>query len=490
MVVVRKLISWIPRFWVSPIATVGVAVTTAAGCTLLLLLAAEFATTGMHGYATGLFMAVALGFFILGLVLIPAGLLIHRWRQKGKPEAEAGTGPWSTLLANKAARRTLLVLGVATFVNLLLIGGGGYSAVKYMDSPQFCGTTCHTVMEPEYQAYLRSPHSRVKCVDCHIGPGASWAVRSKVDGLRQVWNVIVDDFSRPTPAPVHELRPARGTCEKCHWPDKFYGNRLIARVHYEPDAENSQTVSILALKVGGATIHAGRHEGIHWHVSPNTIVEYEALDDKREKIGRIRVVRDGKLVKEFLPPEELLDAPAREVRTMDCVDCHNRPTHQFDGTPVQAVEWALSHGVLDPAVPYLRKLAPAILEAEDRPREGVEKGFLAELSAAYDAQHPDQKPDAATLEKSAAGLATLYRRNIFPEMRVGWDTYPTHIGHAGEMQDLRGCFRCHDEKHKTADGLTLSQDCELCHQMLAEEEAPEDLDDALKSLVGWDDDED
>jgi nitrate/TMAO reductase-like tetraheme cytochrome c subunit len=485
---VRKLVSWIPRFWVSRLATVGVAITTAAGCTLLLLLAAEFATAGMPGYASGLFVALALGFFMFGLALIPAGLLLHRWRHKGEVERPAGTGPWSTLFGNKSARRTILVLGIATVINLVLIGGGGYTAAKYMDSPQFCGTTCHTVMEPEYQAYLRSPHSRVKCVDCHIGPGASWAVRSKIDGLRQVWNVIIDDYSRPTPAPVHELRPARGTCEKCHWPDKFYGNRLISRMHFEEDAENTAVVTILALKVGGALAHGDRHEGIHWHVSPNTQVEYEALDDKREKIGRIRVLRDGEVVKEFLPPKELLEEKAHEIRTMDCVDCHNRPTHQFDGTPVQAVEWALEHGVLDPSTPYLRKLAPEILAREDRPRDGVEKEFLKDLSAAYDTQFPDVKPDEAALEKAAAGMATMYRRNIFPYMRVGWDTYPTHIGHAGEMQDLRGCFRCHDEKHKTADGQALSQDCEMCHQLLAQEEKPSELEESLKTMLGWIDD--
>jgi len=487
---VRKLVSYIPRFWVSRIATAGVAVTTAAGCTLLLLLAAEFATTGMHGYATGLFIAITLGFFLAGLTMIPVGLLIHRWRLHGKIEPTKGTGPWSVLFSNKKARNTVVFLGVMTVINVLLIGGGGYSAAQYMDSPEFCGTTCHTVMEPEYQAYLRSPHSRVKCVDCHIGPGASWAVRSKLDGLRQVWSVLIGDYSRPTPAPVHELRPARGTCEKCHWPDKFYGNRVIFRMHYQEDEKNSPMVNILALKVGGARAHTGQLEGIHWHVSSDTRVEYDALDDKREKIGRIRVIRDGKVVDEFLPTEELLSEKVVETRTMDCVDCHNRPTHQFDGSPVQALEWALGHGKLDATVPYLRKLAPAILAREDRSRDSVEKEYLAELTAAYDKEYPELKPDAETLEKAAAGLASLYRRNVFPKMKVGWDTYPTHIGHAGDHQDVRGCFRCHDENHTTKEGKVLSQDCELCHQILADEESPSELEDPLKNMLGISEDDD
>ena len=480
----RSLFSWVPRFWVSRVATLGVAISTAAGCALLLVIAAEFATEGVGTYASGIFLLIILAFFILGLILIPLGLVFHRRRVRDEDEPARGYGPWSTLMKDKRARSTLIVLGLATVVNVLLIGGGGYRAAKYMDSPEFCGTVCHTVMEPEYQAYLRSPHSRVKCVDCHIGPGASWAVKSKIDGLRQVWHVIVGDYSTPTPAPVHELRPARGTCEKCHWPDKFYGSRVVFRMHYLPDEKNSREVNILALKVGGAHPKGGNHEGIHWHVSPDTQVEYEALDEKREKIGRIRVIRDGKVIKEFLPPKELLDAKVVETRTMDCVDCHNRPTHQFDGSPVQALDWAFGHGHLDAMVPYLRKLAPDILAAEDRPREGVEKVFLTELSAAYDKFHPELKPDDETLKEAAEGLAELYRRNVFPKMKVGWDTYPTHIGHAGEQEDLRGCFRCHDENHETKDGQALSQDCDLCHQILAQEENPAELDEVLRDMLG------
>lgn len=479
----RSLLQWMPRFWESKLSTLGMAITTVAGFVLLLAIAADFAAPGMNVYATALLFLIVPGFFVLGLLLIPLGLFLKRRsdKRRGIEPPPPEERPLTNLFRNKTARRNIIFLGSMTFVNILLIGGAGHKGLSFMETPEFCGTVCHTVMEPEYQAYSRSPHSRVACVECHIGPGASWAVRSKIDGLRQVWHTLRGTYERPIHAPVHELRPARETCEKCHWPDRFHGNRVIFRTHYREDQENSPEITALVLKVGGENALTGQYEGIHWHVSENHFVRYEALDDKRERIGRIQVLQGDKVIREYLPEGE--PEAAREVRIMDCVDCHNRPTHQFDGSPTQALEFAFRTGLLDRGVPYLRKLAVAILTPEDRPREEVERIYEAELVAAYEKEHPDIKPDAGVIAKAAAGLAELYRRNVWPRMNIGWDTYPTHIGHAGEQADLRGCFRCHDEKHKTAEGVALSQDCELCHQMLAQEEAPGDLDEGLRTLL-------
>jgi hypothetical protein len=481
---VRTLLAWMPNFWISRISTLGVALTTLSGFVLLMALAATVFGGGFNVYVTAVLFLVMPGIFVLGLILIPFGIVRKRRldAKAGVPSPPDEKRPFTNLFRDKTARRNIVFLGAATFVNLLLIGGAGQKALSFMETPEFCGTVCHTIMQPEYEAHGRSPHSRVACVDCHIGPGASWAVKSKLDGLRQVWHALRGDYSRPIHAPVHTLRPARETCEECHWPDRFHGNRVIFRRHFLDDEENTGVVNALVLRIGGENPLSKEYEGIHWHVSANTQVRYEALDDKREKIGRIEVVRDGKVVAEYLPPPSDSPLEVREHRVLDCVDCHNRPTHQFDGSPAQAVDWAFGTGLLDRGVPFLRKLALPLLGRVDRPREGVEKEFEAELAAAYDAEHPDKKPDAAALAKAAAGLAELYRRNVFPQMQIGWDTYPTHIGHAGEAADVRGCFRCHDEKHKTADGKALSQDCELCHEMLAQEEKPEELDDQLKAL--------
>jgi hypothetical protein len=479
-----RLTNWIPRMWSNWVSLAGVVVTTVTGVVLLLGLVTQLAGPTINTYALTFILLVAPMVFLFGLALIPLGMWLDR-RKTGRPkhaDTESLQDSFTELLGRKGVRNRLIFVGALTILNIALLGGAGHEAVQFMDSPKFCGTVCHEVMAPEYEAYLRSPHARVKCVECHIGEGASWAVKAKIDGIRQVWGVMTDDFHRPIPTPVHTLRPARDTCEKCHWTAKFHGNRIITRIHTQEDEQNTAVANVLLLKVGGQNQATGRHEGIHWHVSPDVEVRYEALDEKREKIGRIDVVADGAVVVSYLPPEANQGTP-HEQRTMDCVDCHNRPTHKFDGPPVDALDFAFSTGLLDRRTRWLRKLALPLLEPTDRNREGVEKEFRAELEAAYKKEHPDALPSEAALDAAANGLAELYRRNVWPTMKIEWDTYPTHLGHRGDHNDVRGCFRCHNDEHETADGKTLSQDCEMCHEQLADEEPLDDLDDSLKPLL-------
>jgi nitrate/TMAO reductase-like tetraheme cytochrome c subunit len=478
-------LKWFPRFWQSKISTVGVAITTMSGLLLVGAIAADFASMGLNVYATALFFLVTPIFFIGGLLLIPLGLILKH-RSDLKHGRAQTSGIVREVLSRPRVRRTLYVLGGATVLNVAIVAIAGSKAMSYMETAEFCGTLCHDIMEPEYVAYQRSAHSRVACVECHIGPGASWAVRSKLDGLRQVWHAFRGDYSRPIHAPVHHLRPARDTCEQCHRPDKFHGNRIFARAHYAEDEDNSLSLNVLTLRIGGRNVLTGEYEGIHWHVGADTQVRYEALDDKREKIGKVQVLKGGTVVAEYLPTGEDASGEAqevREVRVMDCVDCHNRPTHQFDGSPNQALDIGFSEGILSAETPFLKAMALPLLENVERSREGAEKEYEAELRAAYAREHPDLTLSDEQYEAAAAGLAALYRRNIWPRMKIGWDTYPTHIGHAGALADVRGCFRCHDEKHATSEGKVLSQDCELCHQMLADEEAPEDLEESLRAML-------
>lgn len=479
-----RFVRWLPRLWSNWISLAGVVITTVAGCTLLLALAAEIVSAHTNVYATAVAFLLLPFVFIFGLLLIPLGLFIERRRKRQRTaEEESLRDNISQLLANRVLRRRLLFILTLTLVNILLLGGAGHRAITFMDTPEFCGTVCHEIMQPEYEAYLRSPHSRVACVECHIGSGASWAVKSKLDGLRQVWAATWDTYSRPVPTPVHELRPARDTCEHCHWPTKFHGNRLAYHVNYGQDEENTAEASVLLLKVGGENPRTGEHEGIHWHVSPDVQIEYEALDEKREVIGTVRVLKDGKVVAVYERPDAAEKGPVRETRTMDCVDCHNRPTHNYDGSPEEALDWAFQTGLLDPGVPYLKKVAVPILTPTHHSRELVDAIYRAQLAAAYAKEHPDEMPDDATLDAVAKVLGQLYRRNVFPKMKVGWDTYPSHLGHRGEENDTRGCFRCHDESHTTKEGETLSQDCELCHVLLAHEEDPAELGDEVKTVL-------
>ena len=132
----------------------------------------------------------------------------------------------------------------------------------YMDSVTFCGQTCHTVMQPEYTAYQNSPHSHVECVKCHIGPGASWFVKSKLSGVGQVFAVTFNTYPKPIPTPVHNLRPARETCETCHWPQKYGEDRVQVINKFADDETNTITKTVLLMKIGGGNHGIGIH-GTH-----------------------------------------------------------------------------------------------------------------------------------------------------------------------------------------------------------------------------------
>jgi hypothetical protein len=479
--ILRKFLSFLPRLWTNWITLLGTAITTVAGCTIVLALAAGAVAEAPKPYTSALAFLIMPAVFILGLLLIPVGFLWERVRKRKDKPLDPIQAAFRAAVQDKSARRRIMFVGLATFLNIVIIGAAGHHALVFMDSPEFCGELCHSAMEPENQAYLRSPHSRVACVDCHIGPGASWAVKSKLSGLRQVWAVTVGSFQRPIPTPVKELRPARDTCEQCHWPAKFHGNRIAFYTHYGEDEKNTPEVTAVLLKVGGENPRTGEYHGIHWHVSPDVEVIYQELDDKREKIGKVVWKEKGKVVDEYLPqgdqPEPL------DERIMDCVDCHNRPTHIFDESPAHALDRGFETGLLDVATPFLRKISVGIISREDTNRDNAEKVFKEELAAVYARDYPDVKVTQDQILKAAKGLARLYRENIFPKMKIGWETYPSHLGHRGEEVDTRGCFRCHDEKHQTKDGKTLSQDCDLCHEILHEEENPEDLPDSLRALM-------
>ncbi len=476
-----KLLSFLPRFWSNWITLLGTALTTVAGSTMIFFLAASLVTDTLNTYAAAIAFMVMPGIFVFGLVIITAGFFWERWRHRGRvdPIQEA----FKMAFKDARSRRLILFVSLVTLVNIFLLGMVGSASLSYMDTPEFCGTLCHSVMEPEYITYTESPHSRVKCVQCHIGPGASWAVKAKVDGLRQVWGVFTGNHRRPVPSPVHELRPARDTCEQCHWPSKFHGNRVNFTTHYEDDEENSPATTVLLMRVGGQDPETNEYHGIHWHVSKDIEVRYEALDEKREKVGKVYVYKGGEQIAEYLPPEGTEGTP-QEERTMDCIDCHNRPTHVFDQTPRLAVDRAFNDGLLKLDVPYLHEAATAVLKAagEELEREDAPAHFADALPAFYKENHEDAELSEEQLTTSAAVIANLYRRNIFPTLKLTWETHPNHLGHRGEEQDKRGCFRCHNDEHATADGKTISMDCELCHGFLAEEESPEDLDETLRAL--------
>ncbi|MFQ5671217.1 MAG: cytochrome C [Acidobacteriota bacterium] len=355
------------------------------------------------------------------------------------------------------------------------MSAAAYKGIEVMDSVSFCGTTCHTVMEPEHTVYLRSPHARVKCVECHIGPGAGWFVKSKLSGAWQLASVAFNLYDRPIPVPIHHLRPARETCEQCHWPAKFVGDRLSVRTHYEQDEENTELKTVLVLRVGG--IEGRKASGIHWHVDLDIRIRYRS-DRTRETIYEVEYTgKDGKT--------RLFQAPAPPSpgggetgirpgpwRVMDCIDCHNRPTHIYH-LPGFEIDKALQEGRIDRTLPYIRREGLRLLRENHPTTEAALAAIHKELVAFYAENYLELSAARhAGIAEAARVLGEIRQRNVFPEMKVTWGTYPNHLGHT----DSPGCFRCHDDAHVDQDGETISQDCSPCHTLLAiEEEDPEIL---------------
>ncbi|MFO1053092.1 MAG: NapC/NirT family cytochrome c [Planctomycetota bacterium] len=407
-----------------------------------------------HGPYMGMFAFVLLPvLFVFGLVIIPVGLWVYRKQLTQRME----------MLMNKPFR-LLRFVGLLTLINLAVAGTGGYEAMKYMDSPQFCGTLCHEVMSPTFDVYVDSPHARVECVECHIGRGATSFVKAKMSGLRRVFAVMFDTSRRPIPAPVHDMAPASDTCEHCHWSDRFIGDRLVVRKHYQEDEAVTPMTSVLLMKVGG--IHPdGTATGNHWHNDPANAVSYIA-DETRTKISWVKYkTKEGK---ERVFTVEGVDAkkpPEGEVRTMDCIDCHNQPSHRFQD-PGDAIDGKIASGLISRQLPFIRKVGLEALQ-QTWTRANVRDGIRAHLEKFYgDKTLPAEGKDL--IGKASDMLAEIWTRNVHPEMNITWGTYKNFIGHDG-------CMRCHDGEHFDDDGEMINADCALCHQTLAKQESNPDV---------------
>lgn len=415
---------------------------------------------GANPYAGIIFFLLLPAGFVGGLLLIPAGMWLERRRQMHV--GATAERIWPRLDLNDARHRRLaFLLATLSVVNVVIIALAVARGIEYMDSVAFCGTLCHAVMEPEYTAYQDGPHSRVRCVQCHIGPGAPWFVKSKLSGLRQVYAVVFDTYSRPVPSPVRDLRPARDTCEQCHWPEKFHGDVVREVRSYASDEATAETVTTVQLHVGTGGTGPLSPTGIHWHVSPMNRIEYVATDERRQQIPVVRLTTSGGTVREYRTVDL---APGREGqgerREMDCVDCHNRPTHPFAASVERALDDALALGAIPRSLPFVRREALALLSADYNSQGEALQAIAASLSRFYREQLGETfSTRSHEVNRAVAAIQQLYRRNVFPTMKVSWGSHPNNIGHT----DFPGCFRCHDDNHRSADGHVISQDCNLCH---------------------------
>ena len=435
---------------------------------------------------------ITLGF---GLFLISTWLQVRTARRRGEMVSfNLSIDPTDPAYV----RNMWLFLGL-TAVLVIAVIYSGTKAYEATDSVAFCGTTCHVVMEPQHVTYHNSAHARVSCVDCHIGPGATFFVKAKVDGTRQLFATALNTFARPIETPVHNLRPAQETCEGCHWPQQFYGEKMLTRTYYRTDEDNSPWTIKMLVKIGGGNPRTGKQEGIHWHMIGSNQVEYVADDAKRQEINWVRMITaEGDTIVYQNPDEDPPDLtnPEIEIRRFDCMDCHNRPSHNFL-PPAKAMNLALSTGKIDSDLKYVRQVGLDLLNAEYETREEANEAIEKGLVDYYREEYPEQFTNGRKeIDDAVAELLNIYNQNFFPAMHTDYRVRENNLSHFVN----NGCFRCHDGYMQTEDGKTIANECSTCHlivsqgpsEVVADLESnvaglgfkhPEDIDEAWTELL-------
>jgi len=400
---------------------------------------------------------------VIGLLLIPIGMLVNR------KKTHDPANRWPVLDMNvPRQRQKLLMVSVFTFLFLIVSAMGSYEAFNYTESVDFCGKLCHQVMEPEYVTYLHSPHARVACVECHVGEGAGWYVKSKLSGLYQVYSVIFHKYPQPIETPILSLRPARETCERCHWPQKFYARKLRTQRVYVTDSLNTEFNYSLLMKIGPNYSAMGLVEGIHWHINKDMRIEYIAATKDRETIPWVKFtnLKTGD-VQIFQDTDNMLDKKALDTlphRIMDCMDCHNRPSHSYK-SPMVYVDNAMITGDIPKELPFIKKVAMNVLKGNFTNKDSALTYIRDSITNFYKSGYPAifkaQKP---LIDKAIAGIQEEFSLNVFPYMKASSNKYLNHIGHL----ESDGCFRCHSDRHKSEKGKTISRDCNMCHTIIAQ----------------------
>jgi nitrate/TMAO reductase-like tetraheme cytochrome c subunit len=354
------------------------------------------------------------------------------------------------------ASRPVWLIVVIVVVFLFLFFLASVELLHYSESTAFC-TSCHT-MHPEKTVYEISPHQNVDCGTCHIGPGAVPAVQAKLSSLRYLWSYPLNLYERPIPSPVKSLRPVEVVCEQCHWPQKFYTDRLMEVSRFAEDEANSRARIYLLLKTGGGSGREGLGKGIHWHIEND--VRYRATDEQLQDIPWVEVEVDGGTT-EYVASDTTLteeEIAALPVREMDCIDCHNRATHVFP-SPSDAIDVAMERGQLDPSLPHLKREAVRLLEPLYESHGVAAETIASELESFYTTEHPEI--EQTVVEEAATALAGLYQQIKFPEMETDWRAHRDNIGH----KDYPGCFRCHDGQHFSSEGESIRLECNICHNI-------------------------
>jgi len=484
-----------PSYVYNPVTFFGAGLAGLSFGLILFLTILEFLSPETKPYMGIITFIILPIFLVSGIILLIFGLLRERRRlERGILRKKRF---WIIDLNDSRQRRMLATVSIGALVFMFVSAFGSYKAYEFSETDEFCGEICHEVMEPEFVAYLSSPHSRVGCVNCHIGSGATWFVRSKISGAYQVYSVLFKKYSKPIPTPVKDLRPAEGTCEQCHSPEHFFSEIKREFYYYLYDEKNTKSSLSMLLKIGGGNNELGRAEGIHWHMNVSNKIEYIYSDTLRDEIPWVRLSKlDGSQIiyrkknKDINPS----DFPEENLRTMDCIDCHNRPSHIYNPAD-KSVNLSMFLGKIDETLPYIKSVAVDALEEEYSTKETGLDSIDISIRLFYKKNYPEifqQKTEKiiAAIEE----VKRIYNRNYFPSMRVNWREFPNHISHLYDS----GCFRCHDGEHFSDDGEMIRRDCNLCHTIIAQTTSdgeelvsmsgvdfvhPEDLEEDVKNLI-------
>lgn len=418
--------------------------------------------------------------FVIGLLLIIGGTLFcGKQEDLGQLTVEYIKEELNRPGHFTRIRKLIFITSLITFATLIIVGVVTYTGFHYTESVNFCAKFCHTVMQPEYVTYKNSPHSQVPCVKCHIGAGSEWLTKSKFSGARQLFAVIFDSYPRPIPTPLEALRPERTTCENCHRPEVFHGDKLYVKDKFLTDEENTHVQTVMVMRIGSGGYSGREAHGIHWHVSEEHKLTYFGSKDSRY-IYQVNLSDHGEEKAAYRRTSGSPPSGEMVERVMDCLDCHNRPTHVFLSA-ADALDEKLLTGVIPRSIPFIKRQGLEALTRDYPSQEVATRSVARELMDWYRENYPKVvAQQEKLLAKAVLGVQQAYVENVFPDMNIGWQTYMSFTRHREEGS---GCFRCHNEELKTASGETITQDCNACHIILVEEQPARDIEEILKSSV-------
>jgi nitrate/TMAO reductase-like tetraheme cytochrome c subunit len=452
------------------ISLAGVAVALACLASILLLFLVDITGRRSSPYIGILAWVIIPAILVCSLIAIGVGVWRERRRRRSLSPDEAQTYPSINLNDPRARKVFLVFIGFAVLF-VAISAFGSFQAYEHTESVAFCGQTCHTVMKPEFVAFQNSPHARLECVDCHVGEGARWYVKSKVNGVHQLYAVTFNTYDKPIKSPVLDMRPANDTCAHCHWSEKFLGSKLKVFDRYAYDQNNSLRRIRMLMNVGGGNPDTGPVSGIHWHMNLNNQIDFIATDPQRQVIPWVQARdRNGSVTvytaaNSTLTSDQIASAPKRR---MDCIDCHNRPAHIYN-PPDIALDKAFAAGRLDTSLPYLKRVAVEAVSKSYTTNDEALKSIASSLSdfyrTNYSALYSEKR---ASVDGAIKEVQRIYELNFFPEMKTDWQAHPNNIGHLISS----GCFRCHDGEHKSNTGKVISNDCNICHTVLYDSARP------------------